>query len=70
MTVAPALGPRSHQPLNYLTVLLTEKERKQHPSPVPCPGHALAFSSLKPLLIRRRGCVTAVNGMFLHSGEV
>lgn len=35
--------------------------------PIPGPGHALAFSPLKPLLIGRWGGVTAVNGMFLHS---
>lgn len=38
-------------------------------SPVPGSCHAFAFSPLKSLFIRRRGGVTAVNGMFLHSEE-
>lgn len=46
------------------------EERKQQSSPVSSPGHALAFSPLKPLFIRWRGGVTAVYGMFLHSGRV
>lgn len=46
------------------------EETQQQPSPVPSSGHALAFSSLEPLFIRRRGGVAAVNGMFLHSEEV
>lgn len=43
---------------------------KQQLSPVSGPGHAFALSPLKPLFIRRRGGVAAVNGMFLHSAEV
>lgn len=50
---------------------VTENDkRKKQSSPVPGSGHALAFSSFKALLIRRRGGVTAVNGVFLHSKEV
>lgn len=45
---------------------MTETEERY--SPVPGPGHALAFPPLKSLLVRRRRGVATVDGMFLHSG--